>query len=209
MAPGNTTALTLRGAELASLHRDEEALEAFDEILAQEPGDAMAHYNRAMALTLLDRRQEAVAALDQAVACAPDEAFFHARKGIALVGLGDLESALAELDAACCLQPKAAGEAEAWAAAILWHRGDDRGARERFGRVKGRVTGKSAFDAAELEAIARCGLGDPGGAERALGAAKPRQGPADQDRLAPLYDLLSAPPLAGVDQLRVIATADR
>jgi hypothetical protein len=75
--------------------------------------------------------------------------------------------------------------------------------------VKGRVTKNPAFDAAELEAIARCGLGDPGGAERELRDAKSRQGPVHQDRLAPLYDLLSAPPLAGVDQLRVIAAADR
>jgi len=91
----------------------------------------------------------------------------------------------------------------------LWHRGKDQDARKRFARVKGRVSGNTAFGAAELEAIARCALGDPNGAEQALRAAKSRQGPVHQDTLAPLYELLAAPPLAGVDQLRVIATADR
>jgi hypothetical protein len=65
------------------------------------------------------------------------------------------------------------------------------------------------FDTAELEAIARCALGDPSGAGRALREAKSRRGLVHQDRLAPRYDLLAAPPLAGLDQLRVIATADR
>ena len=196
-APGNANALMLRGAELVALHRDEEALDTFGEVVARDPGYAMGHYNRAMTLTGLGRDREALAAYDRAVASAPDQIFFRIRKGVALAGLGDLGSALTEFDAAYRVAPEKAGEAEAWAGAILWHRGDDQGARRRFARVKGRVSGNTAFDAAALEAIARCALGDPSGAERTLREAKSRHGSAHQDGLGPLYDLLAAPPLAG------------
>jgi len=166
----------------------------------------MAHHNRAMTLTKLGRREEALAAHDQALTMAPDQAFFHTQKGIALAVAGEIDSALIQFDAACRLQPELAGEAEAWAAAILWHRGDAQGSRERFARVKGRVTGTATSHATELEAIARCALGDPGGAEQALRDVA-AEGLVRHDRLAPLYDLLSDPPLTGVDRLRAI-TAD-
>ncbi|HEU5387944.1 MAG TPA: tetratricopeptide repeat protein [Streptosporangiaceae bacterium] len=202
LVPGDTGALMLRGAELAALDRDAEALDAFDEVLARSPGHAAAHHNRAMTLARLGRRDEALAAHDQAVACEPGRAYFRTQKGIALVAAGGLDQALAEFDAACGAQPEAAGEAAAWAGAIMWHRGDAARARERFSGVRGRVTETTAARAAELDAISRCALGDPESAERALRAAGRAPSP---ERLAALYALLCDPPLAGIDRLRDIA----
>lgn|GEM_PF-6437810 len=68
--------------------------------------------------------------------------------------------------------------------------------------MPGRVTGTAAFRAAELAAVARCALDDPGGAEQALRAAGPSRGSVRE--LAPLYDLLADPPLPGIDRLRAI-----
>ena len=209
LAPGSAEAHYLRAFELSHLGRHADALADFDQVTALMPGETDAAYHRGSQLSRLGRHTEAFAAYDRAVAGASDPTFFRTRKGVALAGVGDFDSALTEFDAAYRAAPEKAGEAEAWAGAILWHRGKDQDARKRFARVKGRVSGNTAFGAAELEAIARCALGDPNGAEQALRAAKSRQGPVHQDTLAPLYELLAAPPLAGVDQLRVIATADR
>jgi protein O-GlcNAc transferase len=202
MRGNSNTDWMLRGAELAAAGCDEEALEAFGEAASRDPGNAMAHHNRAVMLTRLGRPEEALDAYDQAITRAPGRASFRIRKGVALAAAGDLDGALAEFDAPAVLQSEAAGEAEAWAGAILWHRGDTRGARERFGRVTGRLTG--AHRAVALEAIARCALGDPGGAESALRDDEPVPRPAPDDSLAALYHLLTDPPLPGIDRLRAI-----
>lgn len=200
IAPANFNALMLRGAELSELGRDEEALAAFGEA-AECDSEAvpMAHHNRAMVLGKLGRRDEALAAHRRAMEGAQERAFFHTKYAIALAAAGELRTALGELDTACRLQPESAGEAEAWAGAILWHLGDAERSRQRFARVPDQLVSAPRSEAAELTAIARCALGDPDGARQALrDASVPR---ADR-KFAPLYDLLSAPPLPGIEALR-------
>jgi tetratricopeptide (TPR) repeat protein len=210
LAPDNTSALLIRGAALEELGRDEDALEDFNEVISREPGHPVPYYNRATMLDKLGRRQEALDAYDQAIARAPGEASFHVKKAVVLAGAGDLDSALAEFDTGCGLRPEAAGEAQAWAGAILWHRGEAQAARERFAQVRGHLTGTAARDAAQLEAIARCALGDPSGAERALEAFTAAQKPGHNNKeLTALYDLLADPRLPGVDRLRAITGTDR
>lgn len=197
--PGNTDALLLRGSELSELGRHEDALEAFDEVLSGDSGHAVAHHNRAAILTKLGRRDEALAAHERAVAAAPEEIYFRIQKGKALVAAGELDSARDEFDTVSRLRPQDAGEAEAWAAAIVWHQGDAQAARERFTKVKGHLTGGSA-KSAMLEAIALCALGDPGAAEQALRHG--RIGTTAHEDFDRLCELLSDPPMPGIDRLR-------
>jgi hypothetical protein len=82
------------------------------------------------------------------------------------------------------------------------------GARERFARVQGRVTGCTAFRTAELEALAICGLGQPEDAEKHPLRYLPRRTPGDLTEPRGLYDLLSDPLLQGIDRLRVLVETD-
>jgi tetratricopeptide (TPR) repeat protein len=191
-----------RGVALLALGRPEDALAAYDQALALDSGYALTHFNRANALQALGRPEDALAAYDQALALDPGLAAAHENKGIALAVLGDFDRALAELDAAGRLAPAGAGEGRAWAAAILWHRRDASQARDRFALVQGRVTGCTPFHTAEMEAIALCGLGRPGDAERHLLDAVPPRGPGDGTETKAIYSLLSDPPLPGIDRLR-------
>ena len=87
----------------------------------------------------------------------------------------------------------------------MWHQQDTAGAQERFMRVAGRVTGCTPFHAAEMEAIALCGLGQADAAEQHLLAAVPRRVPGDRAEPRAIYGLMSDPPLPGTERLREIA----
>ena len=67
-----------------------------------------------------------------------------------------------------------------------------------------RVTGCTPFRTAEMEAIALCGLGQPGIAERHLLNAVHLRVAADNTEPRKIYDLLSDPPLSGIKRLRTI-----
>jgi tetratricopeptide (TPR) repeat protein len=204
LSPGYAIAHMNRGNALQALGRSEDALAAYDQALALDPGNAIAHMNRGTLLQALGRSEDALAAYDQALATDPDLAVAHENKGIVLAVIGDLDRALAELDTAGRLAPTGAGEGRAWAAAILWNRRDAAGARDRFALVNGRVTGCTPFHAAEMEAIALCGLGQPGDAERRLLDAAPQRAPGDGVDTRVIYDLLSDPPLPGIDRLHAM-----
>jgi hypothetical protein len=132
----------------------------------------------------------------------------HVNKGIALAVSGDFDRALGELEAAGKLDPGDAGPSSAWAGAIRWHLGDVATAREHFGSVPDQVRDVTSFRAAELAAIARCALGDPDGAEQQLLGALSRRSVSDELRSRAIYELLSDPPLPGVDRLRAIIDQD-
>lgn len=183
-------------------------LAACDRALELDPGNASAHHNRGNVLAALGRHTDALAAYDRALELDPGYADAHESKGIALAVTGDFDNALAELDTACHLAPDGAGEGRTWAAAILWHRGDAAGARERFALAAGQMAGCTPFRIAEMEAIALCGLGQPGDAERRLLAALPLRAPGDRPRPQSIYNLLCDPPLPGTDRLRAIATGE-
>jgi tetratricopeptide (TPR) repeat protein len=197
-----------RALALTRLGRFDEALAAYDELLAIDPGYANAHNVRAIALGALGRHTESLASCDLALAADPDNVSAHENRGIILAVLGDLDEALAEFRTADLLAPTGAGEGRAWAAAILWHRHAAVEARELFARVQGHVIGCTPFLTAELEALAMCALGQPDGAARRLRDALPLRVPTDRAGFLTIYDLLSDPPLPGVNELRAIVTAE-
>ena len=204
--PHNGDTLHARGVCLRVLGRSEEALDSYAQALRAETTDQwIIHGSRGVALVALGRFEEAAAAFDQAVAGPLHDASAHENRGICLAAVGALESALAELDEAAALEPDGVGEARTWAGAILWHQGKPDLARKRFERVVGRVTGCTPFRTAEMEAIALCGLGNPIQAEQHLLEATHLCVPGDANEPRQLYDLLSDPPLPGIDRLRAIA----
>lgn len=169
------------------------------------PSSGFAWTTYAMAMEDMSQLEDAVAAYGQAIALRPSLAVAHENKGITLAAMGELDNALAELDSAERLSPDEAGESMTWAGAILWHQRDDAGARDRFTRVKGRLNPWcTPFRRAELEAVALFGLGQPDVAEQHLLDALPRRTPGDLAHPRALYDLLSDPPLPGIDRLRAI-----
>jgi tetratricopeptide (TPR) repeat protein len=168
------------------------------------PRNVSATNNRGLALLGLGRVEDALAAYDQALALNPGLATALENKGVALAVIGDYDQALAELDTAGRLEPTGAGEGRTWAGAILWHRRDAAGARDRFALIQGRVTGCTPFHTAEIEALALCGLGQPDIAERHLLDALPLRTPGDRAEPRTIYDLLSDPQLPGIETLRTI-----
>ena len=206
--PRFTSAHNNRGYALVCLGRYEEAVAACDQALALDPRFTSAHNNRGYALVCLGRYEEALAACDQALTLVPGSFVAHETKGIALAATGSLEEALGELDTAQHLWPDGCGEGRAWAGSILWHQRDAAGAQGQFESVVGRVTGCTPFRTAEIEAIALCGLGQADAAEQRMLAALPRRAPADPAEPRAIYDLLSDPPLPGIERLRVIADSD-
>jgi hypothetical protein len=91
-----------------------------------------------------------------------------------------------------------------YAGAILWHKRDVAGARDRFAHVEGRVTGCTPFRTAEIEALALCELGQADRAEHHLRDVLPVCNPADLSEPRAVYDLLSDPPLPDIDRLCTI-----
>jgi hypothetical protein len=102
------------------------------------------------------------------------------------------------------LESSGAGEARAWAGAIRWHLRDAAGAHREFEFVKGAVKGCTPFRAAEMEAIAMCGLDKPEDAAQHLRAALRRRHPIERAAPNPIYDLLTDPLLPGIDRLRTM-----
>ena len=203
--PGDAIAHTNRGTALRNLGWFEDSLAAYDQAITLDPGLAAAHNGRGNALLALGRFEDSLAAYDQAITLDPGDAGARENKGIALAATGSLNEALAELNAAQHLAPNGAGEGATWVGAIRWHQQDTAGAQERFTSVAGRVTGCTPFHTAEMEAIALCGLGQAAAAEQHLLAAAPRRGPGDRAEPRAIYDLMSDPPLPGIERLREIA----
>ena len=204
LLPGAVIAWWHYGPALYQAGRAEEALAAHYKALEFHPDDTVTLNNLGVTLQLLGRFTEALAAHDRALAIAPEYGAAHANKGIALAVTGDLDHALAEFDAACRLDPPSAGGSSAWIGAIMWHRGDEAAARQHFARVTGSLAGQTPFRGAELEAIARCALGEADSAAGSLLAALSLRSAADRARPRAIYDLLADPPLPGIDRLREI-----
>ena len=207
LEPDDPAGHTSRGEVLRLLGRYEEALAAYDQALVRDPSNADAFKNPGLALMSLGRYEEAMAAFDQALQRCPGTVA-HENKGIALSALGYLDLALAEFDAAERLEPEGAGEARTWAGAILWHLKDLTAARDKFAFVKGRVSGRTPFRTAEIEAIALCGIGQSDAAERYLLDALPLQGPGDRGEPRRIYELLADPLLPGINRLSNIINND-
>jgi tetratricopeptide (TPR) repeat protein len=202
LSPGNSNAHVARAITLLDLGRYDEALAACDRAIRLNPLNLSAHGNRGVTLHAQGRHRDALAAYDEAAALAPLNAAVLEHKGIVLAATGDLDRALAEFDSARRMNPNGAGEGSAWAGAILWHRCEPVQARDHFKLVEGRVGRSAPFHMAELEAIALCGVGQPDRAEQHLRSVIHRRSPGDRLQTEPVYELLSDPPLPGIDRLR-------
>jgi tetratricopeptide (TPR) repeat protein len=203
--PSYARAYRSRGITLRDLGRYDEALTAHDQAINLDPSFANAHNSRGLVLQTLGRSEDALAAYDRVIALQPELGYPHENKGVALAIIGEFDRALAEFEAANRLDPTGAGEGKAWAGAVLWRLREPARAREFFAQVEGRITGCTPFYSAEMEAVALCGLGQPDRAEQRLLDAVHRWVPVDRLDSRGLYDLLSDPPLPGVDRLRAIA----
>ena len=203
-APDNCYAHDGRGVALQDLGRFEDALTAHDGAIALDPNYSFAHTNLGNALQALGRFEDALTAYDRAIALNPNMPGRHENKGIVLAVTGHLDRALAEFDTSDRLDPIRSGAGRAWAGAILWHRRDATAARDRFAHVRGRVRGCTPFHTAALEAIALCGLGQPDSAEQHLLSAVSQRAIGDRAEPRKIYELLTDPPLPGIDRLRAI-----
>ncbi|HEY1720158.1 MAG TPA: FkbM family methyltransferase [Magnetospirillaceae bacterium] len=102
-----------RGLAQLKANRPDQALAAFDEILALAPRQPDALLNRGIALRRLGRRDEAAASYLRAIAEVPDRHGVWVNAANALADLNRTAEARAALDAALVRQPMAA---EAWLA---------------------------------------------------------------------------------------------
>jgi tetratricopeptide (TPR) repeat protein len=202
--PAYAFACNGRGVVLRVLGRYEDALAAYDRALALDPNYAAPCNGRGNVLRVLGRYEGALAAYDRALASDPNYASAHENKGIVLAVIGDSGQALSEFDTAGRLDPDGAGEGRVWAAAVLWHQGEPALSRDHFALVQGRVTWCTPFVTAAVEAIALCGLGQVDTAKQHLLDAMSLRAPGDQADLSGIFDLLSEPPLPGIERLRAI-----
>jgi lipopolysaccharide biosynthesis regulator YciM len=118
--------------------------------------------------------------------------------------LGDLDGALTAIGTASHLNARC-GEGLMLTGAIAWHEGDAQTARELFALVAGNITDCTPFRTAELESAALCGLGQSSQAAEHLREALSERTPGDLTEPRAMYDLLSDPPLEGIDLLRSVA----
>ncbi len=102
-APGDTDFLA--GERAFEDGHYEQALEAYDRALAEDPGHAAALRGRARALLQLGRHDEALAAFDRAIERAPEVGATWANRGILHDRMGHYDQALADYEHALRLDP--------------------------------------------------------------------------------------------------------
>jgi tetratricopeptide (TPR) repeat protein len=100
-----------KGATFYNLGKNEEALAAFDQVIAINPQLEAAWYNKGMILYNLGRNEEALETYDKIIAINPQLAEAWYNKGIIFDKMGKNEETLAAYDKAIGVNPK---YAEAW-----------------------------------------------------------------------------------------------
>jgi len=191
--------------ELEFLDRNAEALDVYTEVLQSEPGMGPFYFYRARVLRTLGRYEEALADYDQALRLGPRMANTREEKGITLALAGRYHDALGELEAAAeATMRQSTGRACVWQGAIAWHRDNPREARRLFEQAKDKPMGNNPRESANLRAIVSCALGDAEDAADFLRAEADPLDPATRAQIGGLYDLLSDPPMPGIDGLRGI-----
>lgn len=97
--PTNPTPCNNIGASLQSLHRDEEALEWFDRVIAMKPDCVMAFRNKAISLIPLGRFDEAIAILNHVRTVEPGNAEAEWNLSLLQLMAGDFEAGWAGREA--------------------------------------------------------------------------------------------------------------
>jgi lipoprotein NlpI len=93
---GRFLVMGLRGSALAIRGRYDEALQAFDALIALDPANPLAHVGRGMVHLQRGEAELAIADDAAAIALAPDEPFAHANRATALFYLGRFAEAAAD-----------------------------------------------------------------------------------------------------------------
>ena len=90
---------------MGDIKRSYELLAAAEEVLKDNPEDAMSHNNRGVALSNLGRYEEAIESFKQALHLNPKYAAAHYNMGVALYSIGRFREAINAFDAACEIKP--------------------------------------------------------------------------------------------------------
>jgi tetratricopeptide (TPR) repeat protein len=94
-----------QGMDLLESNHFEEALQAFDQVLVEEPFHVDALFHRGVTLVNLGRLDDAVSTFRTALLQAPSEGDYHSHLAFALMMAGDHKGALAHFETALELQP--------------------------------------------------------------------------------------------------------
>jgi len=103
--PDDANAHSSRGALLALLHRDGEAMTALRRAAELDPQDASAYSNMAVLLARHGRRREALAAAARAISLRPSDPKMHSSRAWVLAELGSYDEALAAYNRVIELKP--------------------------------------------------------------------------------------------------------
>lgn len=96
-----------QGLDLLECDHFEEALQAFEYVVEQQPYNADALFHRGIALVNLGKLDEAIGSYTRAISIAPTEPSYHSHCGYALMIQGKLDAAMERFDYALELQPDA------------------------------------------------------------------------------------------------------
>ena len=162
--PADIAALAHYAHALMAAERFEQALEAYDRLLAIEPRHFEAHYNRGVILSGLRKHEEALAALDRALGLAPNVAAVHFNRGVVLAALERHREALESYDRVLALEPDYAPALANRAMVILSLCAWDRAAQ---------ITAEQA--ALHLPPLTVLGLSDDKGLQQASASAAVRR----------------------------------
>lgn len=103
--PTDPAALAHYAHALMAAQRFDEALAAYDRLLAVQPAHFEAHYNRGVILSQQRAYEEALAALDRALKLQPNVAAVHFNRGVVLAELERHREALESYDRVLALDP--------------------------------------------------------------------------------------------------------
>jgi predicted O-linked N-acetylglucosamine transferase (SPINDLY family) len=95
------------GNALQLLGRHDAAIESYDQAIALDRNEVLAHFNRANALRALTHHQDAVASYDKTIALDARNAEAYLYRGISLLQLEHYEEACASFDAVLAIGPAA------------------------------------------------------------------------------------------------------
>lgn len=103
--PDSPNTMFDQGMDLLESNHFDEALEAFDQVLDEEPFHTDALFQRGVVLVNLGRIEDAVLAFRKVLSQAPGEGEYHSHLAFALMISGEHEEALQHFDEALSLQP--------------------------------------------------------------------------------------------------------
>ena len=196
--PGHAKAHRLRGLALSELDRHEEALDAYRQAIKLDPAMTYVQYQIAVELNRLGRHAEALAAADTSIGFNPDDTAPFILRGAILFDLGRYPEALDAFTSVLERRP------DVWQVRFNRAHALDH-ARHLCELAGAKPMGANTWESANLRAVASCALGDAKSGADLLRLEGNRADPATRELVSRLYDLLSDPPMPGIDQLRAVA----